>query len=69
MLKKLKSRGVPTAVYYPKPLHMQDAFRTLGYMRGDFPISERIADSIFSVPMHPYLSEEDQDYIVKAIVE
>jgi dTDP-4-amino-4,6-dideoxygalactose transaminase len=38
-------------------------------MRGDFPISERIADSIFSVPMHPYLSEEDQDYIVKAIVE
>ena len=69
MLKKLKSRGVPTAVYYPKPLHMQDAFRTLGYMRGDFPISERIADSIFSVPMHPYLSEEDQDYIVRAIVE
>ncbi len=69
MLKKLKSRGVPTAVYYPKPLHLQDAFRALGYKRGDFPISERIADSIFSVPMHPYLNEEDQDYIVKAIVE
>jgi UDP-2-acetamido-2-deoxy-ribo-hexuluronate aminotransferase len=69
MLKKLKSRSVPTAVYYPKPLHLQDAFRTLGYKRGDFPISERIADSIFSIPMHPYLTEEDQDYIVKAIVE
>jgi UDP-2-acetamido-2-deoxy-ribo-hexuluronate aminotransferase len=69
MLKKLKSRGVPTAVYYPKPLHLQDAFRDLGYKRGDFPISERIADSIFSIPMHPYLSTEDQDYIVKAIVE
>ena len=68
MLKKLKSRGVPTAVYYPKPLHLQDAFRDLGYKRGDFPISERIADSIFSIPMHPYLSTEDQDYIVKAIV-
>jgi UDP-2-acetamido-2-deoxy-ribo-hexuluronate aminotransferase len=69
MLKKLKSRGVPTAVYYPKPLHVQDAFRTLGCKRGDFPISERVADSIFSVPMHPYLSEEDQDYIVTAMVE
>ncbi len=69
MLKKLKSRGVPTAVYYPKPLHLQDAFRDLGYQRGAFPISERIADSIFSIPMHPYLSTEDQDFIVKAIVE
>jgi len=69
MLDKLKSRGVPTAVYYPKPLHLQEAFRNLGYKRGDFPVSERIADSIFSVPMHPYLSEYLQDYIVKAIVE
>ena len=69
MLDKLKSRGVPTAVYYPKPLHLQEAFRNLGYKRGDFPVSERIADSIFSVPMHPYLSEDLQDYIVKAIVE
>ena len=69
MLKKLKSRGVPTAVYYPKPLHLQDAFTNLGYKRGDFPISERIADSIFSIPMHPYLGEEDQDYIVRAILD
>ncbi len=69
MLKKLKSRGVPTAVYYPKPLHLQDAFKHLGYSRGDFPVSERIADSIFSIPMHPYLNEPDQDYIVNAILE
>ena len=69
MLKKLKSRGIPTAVYYPKPLHLQDAFTNLGYKRGDFPISERIADSIFSIPMHPYLSEEDQDDIVRAILD
>ena len=69
MLAKLKSRGVPTAVYYPKPLHLQEAFRNLGYKRGDFPVSERIAESIFSVPMHPYLSEDVQDYIVKAITE
>lgn len=69
MLKKLKSRGVPTAVYYPKPLHLQDAFASLGHKRGDFPVSERVADSIFSIPMHPYLGEEEQDYIVNAIVE
>ncbi len=69
MLDKLKSHGVPTAVYYPKPLHLQEAFRNLGYKRGDFPVSERIADSIFSVPMHPYLKDDVQDYIVKAIVE
>ena len=68
MLEKLKSRGVPTAVYYPKPLHLQEAFRSLGYKKGDYPVSERIADSIFSVPMHPYLTEDVQDYIVESIV-
>jgi len=68
MLEKLKSRGVPTAVYYPKPLHLQEAFRSLGYKKGDYPVSERIADSIFSVPMHPYLKEDVQDYIVESIV-
>jgi len=69
MINRLKSRGVPTAVYYPKPLHLQEAFSSLGYQRGDFPVSERIADSIFSVPMHPYLREDVQDYIVKSIAE
>ncbi|HTY09430.1 MAG TPA: DegT/DnrJ/EryC1/StrS family aminotransferase [Bacteroidota bacterium] len=69
MLQKLKSRGVPTAIYYPKPLHLQEAFSGLGYKRGQFPVSERTADSVFSVPMHPYLTEEVQDHIVKAIIE
>ncbi len=68
-LGKLRSRGVPTAIYYPKPLHLQEAFRNLGYKRGDFPVSERIADSIFSIPMHPYLEKDVQDYIVQSIVE
>ncbi|HTR81886.1 MAG TPA: DegT/DnrJ/EryC1/StrS aminotransferase family protein [Bacteroidota bacterium] len=67
MMSRLKTAGVPTAIYYPKPLHLQEAFRSLGYKRGDFPVSERIADSIFSIPMHPYLDHEDQDYIVNAI--
>jgi len=69
MLAKLKEKNVPTAIYYPKPLHLQDAFKNLGYTRGDFPVSERIADQVFSIPMHPYLDEEIQDHIVKAIRE
>jgi UDP-2-acetamido-2-deoxy-ribo-hexuluronate aminotransferase len=69
VLEKLKSRGVPTAIYYPKPLHLQEAFRQLGHQKGDFPISEEVAQSILSLPMHPYLSHEDQDRVVEALIE
>lgn len=69
VLAKLKARSIPTAIYYPKPLHLQDAFVYLGYKKGDFPITERIAERIFSLPMHPYLDEETQDYIVGGIKE
>ncbi|GBC59916.1 aminotransferase DegT [Desulfonema ishimotonii] len=57
---RLKSADVPTAIYYPKPLHMQTAFADLGYRAGDFPVSEDFARRIFSLPMHPYLEEADQ---------
>lgn len=62
---KLKENGIPTAVYYPKPLHMQTAFKHLGYKYGEFPISEEISERIFSLPMHPYLSEEEVELICK----
>jgi len=64
---KLKDVQIPTAVYYPKPLHRQSAFSDLNYKNGDFPVSEDCADRIFSLPMHPYLSEEDQLKIVNSI--
>jgi dTDP-4-amino-4,6-dideoxygalactose transaminase len=64
---RLKEEGIPTAVYYPKPLHLQTAFKSLGYQPGDFPISESISERIFSIPMHPYLTEEDQTQIAKAL--
>ena len=64
---KLKAAQIPTAIYYPKPLHLQSAFSYLNYKNGDFPVSEDCADRIFSLPMHPYLSEEDQLEIVKSI--
>jgi len=57
---KLKEAGIPTAIYYPKPLHLQTAFTDLGYKKGDFPVSEDCARRIFSLPMHPYLTAEDQ---------
>jgi dTDP-4-amino-4,6-dideoxygalactose transaminase len=67
VLAKLKEQGIPTAIYYPTPLHLQEAFTSLGYHEGDFPISEDVANRVFSVPMHPYLPKEDQDKIIEAI--
>jgi UDP-2-acetamido-2-deoxy-ribo-hexuluronate aminotransferase len=64
---KLKEAGVPTAIYYPKPLHLQTAFAYLGYQPGDFPISEDCASRIFSLPMHPYLRPEDQKRITQLL--
>ncbi len=59
----LKEAGIPTAIYYPQPLHLQSAFSSLGYQKGDFPISENCARRIFSLPMHPYLTAEEQKNI------
>lgn len=67
VIAKLEKQGIPTAIYYPTPLHLQEAFAALGYQKGDFPTSEEIADKIFSVPMHPYLSKEDQGKIIDII--
>ena len=63
----LKENGIPTAVYYPKPLHVQTAFQSLGYEPNDFPFSQDFSTRIFSLPMHPYLDEADQDKISEMI--
>jgi len=60
LMAKLKEAGIPTAVYYPKPLHRQTAFAGLGYREGTFPDSDDCASRIFSLPMHPGLAAEDQ---------
>lgn len=67
--KALNEKGIPTAVHYPMPLHLQEAFAPLGYKKGDFPVSERVSEEIMSLPMSPYLSEEQQDFIVHALKE
>jgi len=61
--KKLKEAGIPTAVHYPMPLHLQECFSYLGYKKGDFPISEKISNEIMSLPMNPYVSEDEKGYI------
>ncbi len=63
----LKEEGVPTAVYYPKPLHLQKAFAPLEHMPGDFPISESMAGKVFSVPMSPYVTEEIVERVAAGI--
>lgn len=67
MVAKLNEKEIPTAVHYPIPLHIQEAFKYLGYERGDFPVSEEVSTQIMSLPMSPYLTEAQQDYIVEAI--
>jgi dTDP-4-amino-4,6-dideoxygalactose transaminase len=65
---KMKKSNIPTAIYYPKPLHLQSAFSYLGYKGGDFPISEGLSKRILSLPMHPYLTLEDQHKVVDSIL-
>jgi dTDP-4-amino-4,6-dideoxygalactose transaminase len=61
---RLSAAGIPTMVYYPKPLHLQTALAYLGHGQGDFPVSEEMSARIFSVPMHPYLTDEQIAEIV-----
>lgn len=67
LMGRLKAANVPTAIYYPKPLHLQKAFAFLNYSEGDFPVSEDCARRIFSLPMHPYLKPEDQERIINIL--
>jgi len=68
ILSALKKAGIPTAVYYPKPLHLQGAYAYLGHKPGDYPVSEDKAEKIFSLPMHPYLTETEQRQITEVIL-
>lgn len=65
--KELKEQGIPTMVYYPKPMHLQGAFADLGYKKGDFPVAESLCERVLSLPMHPYLNEEDIRFVANAV--
>ena len=65
----LNEAGIPTAIHYPKPLHLQKAFANLGYKEGDFPIAEKVSKTVFSLPMSPFLDEEEQTYIIEHLIK
>lgn len=67
LAKELQSQGIPTAVYYPKCIHEQPVFAYLGYGKGSFPESEKASEEVISLPMHPWLTNEEQDTIVEAV--
>lgn len=63
----LKAMGIGTGIHYPVPIHLQPAAESLGCTRGDFPVTERQADRILSLPIHQFLSLEDQEYVAEEI--
>jgi UDP-2-acetamido-2-deoxy-ribo-hexuluronate aminotransferase len=66
---RMKALGVPTAVHYPQPLHLQPVYEHLGQREGRFPVSEAAARRVVSLPMHPYLTEADQAKVVRTVRE
>jgi len=69
LVKFLISRGVEAKVHYPLPIHLQNAARDLGYKRGDFPVCERQADELVTLPAHQHINREQIDYTVSVIRE
>lgn len=63
----LKLKGIPTAVYYPIPLHLQECFQYLAFNQGEFPVAEQISKDVMSLPMNPFLTHEDVKYIVAVL--
>src|SRR4051794_19496329 len=63
----LKAEGIPTAIYYPKPLHRQSAYEHFPYAEGGLPVSDQLAAEVISLPMHAYLDEPTQDRIIDAL--
>lgn len=64
---RMKAAGIPTAVHYPVPLHLQPVFGSLGHGEGSFPVAEAAAQRVLSLPMHPYLTEAQQEQVVAAL--
>ncbi len=65
----LNRQGVGTLIHYPIPPHLSEAYADAGFEAGDFPITEKIANTTFSIPMGPHLSLEDADYVIEKIRE
>lgn len=67
MMEHLKKRGVGTIIHYPIPPHLSEAYRYLGFKAGDFPIAERFANEVLSLPMYNGMTEEEQSYVIEMV--
>ncbi len=65
--KKMAAKGIMCKVYYPKPLHVYPHFNQMGYKLGDFPVAEKLAKEVISIPVHPLVTPEDIKFIIKTI--
>ena len=63
----LADDGITTVIHYPIPIHLQGAYRELGYVRGDFPVAEQDADRVLSLPMHPNMTDDVVERIVRSV--
>jgi dTDP-4-amino-4,6-dideoxygalactose transaminase len=67
LARDLQGRRIQTGIHYPVPIHLQPAFRSLGYTKGSFPESEALADRILSLPMHPAMTRDEVDLVAQAV--
>lgn len=67
LLEYLRNNNIGCAIYYPKPLHIQECFADLNYKKGDLPISEEIAEKVISIPIFPELTDTQKDYVIEKI--
>ena len=68
VIKYLFKNDIPAMIYYRVPLHLQAVFANLGYRKGDLPVSEEISEKIFSIPMHPYIDNDQQNMVIEALL-
>jgi dTDP-4-amino-4,6-dideoxygalactose transaminase len=65
----LASKDVPAMIYYPVPIHLQKAYLDPRYKEGDFPVTEKLSHTVFSLPMHTEMDQEQLDHIISSILE
>ncbi len=67
--KRLEEKGIPSKIYYPVPIHLQQAYAKYGYRKGDFPIAEKLSETVLSLPIHTEMDEEQLRYITSNMKE
>jgi dTDP-4-amino-4,6-dideoxygalactose transaminase len=69
LVKALKAQGIPVMIYYPAPVHLSDAYAHMRYFKGDLPVSEALSRTVFSIPIHPYLTPDEIENVCNVLLE